>query len=225
VGARRADPDLGLARFRALLDAYECEPTLANYLRFRRAFRGADTEIGWLRDFEPASIETELRQFGIDPWLVSDALEGAADKIDELALQLMEQLVERERLEKNGKSHLQSRKLVISDGLIDFLAVAALQASAASDEGIPPSLVVLIGDRLAGSTPDRHKEFLREQRKKEAIARAAINLPKEKVSIRRVAAMMDVEPSTVSRWFPDSDLAHQVEVFRRSIDALGLRRR
>jgi hypothetical protein len=157
--------------------------------------------------------------------LVNGALDGEERQMDELALRLMEALIEREKIEKRGGSHLQSRRIAISDSLVDFMIVAMMEATEAWDSPIPRSLVVLARERLCGTAPDRHKEFLRIQRRRDAIALAALKFPRGRVSVRKIASLMGVEPSTIIRWFPDGDFQEQVDQFRRSVDAFGLRSR
>jgi DNA-binding transcriptional regulator YhcF (GntR family) len=41
-------------------------------------------------------------------------------------------------------------------------------------------------------------------------------------TIRKIADAMKVQPSTVSRWFPDGDFLKQVEEFGRSFRELGI---
>jgi hypothetical protein len=60
---------------------------------------------------------------------------------------------------------------------------------------------------------------------RERLALAAIKFPTGRVSIRRLAALIEVEASTISPWFPDGDLKRHVDGFRKSIDALGLRKK
>jgi hypothetical protein len=49
--------------FKELLNAYEREPTLANYVRFRRMFGVSGTDVARSTQFDPFEIEAELRQF------------------------------------------------------------------------------------------------------------------------------------------------------------------
>jgi hypothetical protein len=217
----KLDPDQSYAHYQALLEAYESEPTLVNFVRFRRALGGSI--VSRSLEVDPFTMEAELRQFGIDPWLVSAALDGDEYQIEELALRLMEALIEREELEKRGAAHLQSRRIAINDSLVDFLIVATLEATAEQEVSISSALVRLIRERLCGANPDRHNEYMRMQRRRDAIALAALKFPSGQISIRRIAALMKVEPSTISRWFPDGDFQQHVDRFRKSIDALGLR--
>jgi hypothetical protein len=217
--------ELSNAELLAMVDAYEREPTLANYVRIKRTFGlRVDTSVGRYYDFEPLSIAKELRRLGIGPALVDSALDGDqwhdGKNIDRLVLRIMECLIERDQIEKSGSAHVQSRKIAISDSLVNFLIVAMLETF---EDSIPPSLIVLIRERLCGSNPDRYKEHLQVQRRRDAIAIAAIKFPKGKVSIRKLAKILDVEPSTISRAFPGGSFQKELDKFRQEIDAFGLR--
>jgi hypothetical protein len=225
MSSQAPDADRSYSLFKELLGLYEREPTLANYVRLRRTFGGSGVQAARFIEFDPFSIEPELRQFGIDPSLVRGALEGDELQVDQMTLRLMECVVDRERIEKSGQAHLQSRRLAISDSLIDYLIVAMLEAAEEHDASIPPSLIILIRERLCGTNPDRYKEQLRQEGRQDAVALAALKFPSGKVSIRSIANLMEVEPSTISRWFPDGDFQQHVDKFRGSIDALGLRKK
>jgi hypothetical protein len=217
--------ELSYAQFQAMCDGYEREPTLANYVRLRRTFGlRAGTTVGRFHDFEPLSIATELGRLSIDPALVDSALDGNqwddGLNIDRLVLRIMECLIERDQIEKRGSAHVQSRKIAISDSLVDFLIVAMLETF---EDSIPSSLVLLIRERLCGANPDRHKEHLLAHRRREAVAIAAVKFPKGKVSIRTIAKILSVQPSTISRAFPNGSFQREVDKFRREIDAFGLR--
>jgi hypothetical protein len=200
MSGQRTDRRPTFEEFQQLSKSYQKEPTLANYVRLRRRC--------WIdfvdaRDFDPSSIQAELAQLNIDLSLVNDAIEGYGHQIDELALRLMEGLIEREKIERAGGTHLQSRGIAVSDGLIDYLIVTVLEALQLDDTPTPPSLVVLIRERLGGARPDRYVEYERARRRRDAIALAAIKFPRGKISVRKMAKLVGVEPSTISRWFPE----------------------
>jgi hypothetical protein len=213
------------AQFRAMCDAYEREPTLANYVRLRRTFGSSATAVRRFHDFEPRAIAAELQRLGIDPRLVDSALDGDewddGRNIDRLVLRIMECLIQRDQIEKSGSVHVQSRGIAISDSLVDFLIVAMLETM---EDSIPASLILLIRERLCGANPDLHQEHLQAQRRREAVAIAAVKFPNGKVSIRKIAKMFNVQPSTISRAFPGGCFQKEVDKFRRKIDAFGLRR-
>jgi hypothetical protein len=211
--------DGAFLRWKSLLNAYDNEPTITNYVRLKRA-TGMSAVVQKFIDFDPHAIAEALQQFGIEPLLVSGALDGDGSDIEELSVRLMERLIERDGLEKGGRTQVQSRGMAISDSLIDFLIVVMLQAVLEDEHS---ALSVLIQERLCGRKPDFYNEHLRLINQRKAVALAALKFPAGKISVRKVAKLMKVEPSTVSRWFPAGDLQEQVEQFRKSVDAFGLR--
>jgi hypothetical protein len=213
--------DQAFLDWKSLLDAYDNEPTMINYVRLKRAY-GVSAVVQKFMDFDPHTITKELRHFGIEPSLVSGALDGNEFDIEELSVRLMERLIERESFEKEGRTQVQSRGMAISDSLVDFLIAAMLQAALEEEH---PALCHLITERLCGQKPDTYNEHLRQINQREAVALAAVKLLPGETSIRKVAKLMKVEPSTVSRWFPAGDFKEQVEQFRRSVDAFGLRKK
>ena len=201
------------ADFVRLADQFKDEPTLENYLIHRRAFGGSGVDSAHLITNDPiSSIESELHQYNLDPAIVSDVLDGNDHQIDALCLRLMEKLVERQALEVSGKSHVQTTGKAIPDSLIDYLAISMLEACEAHDLAPPSSLVVLIRERLGGPNPARHRQNMIDQNRKKAIWIAAqIFSSGEKMSIRKIAKAMDLEASTVSRWFKKGELEQEVK--------------
>ena len=83
-----------------LADQFKAEPTLENYLLHRRSLGGSGVDSAHLTTDDPIlSIESELRQYDINPAIFSDVLDGNDHKIDELCLRLIEKLVERRALQ------------------------------------------------------------------------------------------------------------------------------
>jgi hypothetical protein len=221
MASQKPTPKRSWSHFQKLAEAYERAPTLVDYVRIRRTFGVSGIDPGIFTAFDPfIVVKEEFQKFGINAALVSGALDGDGREIDELALQLIERLVEREKIEKGGATHVQGRRIAINDSLVNFLIVAMVEAAGTQDSVLPPSLTVLIRDRLCGAPPDIEKEFSRKQRRRDAVALAALKFPPGKVSIRKVARLMGVEPSTISRWFPDGTFQQHVDEFRTSIDAL-----
>ena len=212
-------PDRTPEHWKSFVEAYWKEPTITNYVRLSRAY-GTPAIAQTFIDFDAHAFEKELHQFGMEPLLVSGALDGNEFEIEELSLQLMERLIERDNLAKKGHTQVQSWGIAISDSLVDFLIIAMLQAVVEEEH---PALAVLIRERLCGQKPDYYEKHLRLIHQRRAIALAALKFPTGKVSVRKIAKLMNIEPSTVTRWFPDGDLQEKVDQFRKSIDAFGLR--
>jgi hypothetical protein len=74
------------------------------------------------------------------------------------------------------------------------------------------ALVMLLRERLVGPNPAYHKAYeKREDRKAAIYIGAQLLVLSENCSIRRIAEIMGVEPSTVSRWFPNDELRLEAE--------------
>lgn len=204
------------ADFMRLADRFQNEPTLENYLVLRRTFGGGDIESLHLMRPDPlSSIEDELRQYGMDPAVFSDALDGDEFQIDELCLQIMERLVDRQTRERSGEAHVQTTGQAIPNSLIDYLIMTMLEACEAHDLAPRTALVILIRERLGGQNPDRHKQNLIDKNRKQAILMAASQLSQGKeISIRQIAKKMHLEASTVSRWFKAGELEMEANRMR-----------
>lgn len=213
------DTDRDLPDLQKLNDDYEANPSLEKYLAIRRQYptlRIATARFGGL---DPLfSLQGELTGFGLEPLLVCGALDGNADDADELVLQLMERLVLRQKLEKAGKTHLQSRGGAIPDTLINYLIVILLEACEVHQTVPSSSLIVLIRERLGGAHPARHQQYLLDQKKKTAVWLAAQMFDRdERISIRQLAKQLHVEPSTITRWYSTEELEKKVEDVRKII--------
>jgi len=200
--------DKGLAEFERLKANYDENPTLENYLLIRSTFPGAQPSPARFGGFDPfQSIREELEQHGITPSPFLGALDGVEEDIDAVTLTIIKRLSERRALEKSGQTHIQSLKNGIPDTLINYLIVTLLEACVEHDSLLPASLLILIREQLGGPNPARHKQYLIDEKKKQAAWIAAQLTPgSEKASVREIARILSVEPSTVSRWFADGEL-------------------
>ena len=126
-------------------------------------------------------------------------------------------LLRRRQLESQGETQLQARKEAISDSLIDYLVITTLEAMKWNgEEFVPGSLVILLRERLLGPNPAYHKAHeKRKNRKDAAFFAAQLLLRGEDCSVRKVAKIMDIDPSTVSRWFPNNSLRTEAERLRK----------
>ena len=93
-----------LARFKQLVLRYDKEPTIANYLQVRRDFPETEIEVGYFGGGIDAPFELEEKFAGqdIDPMLFVGALTAYKPDIDALCLKLLELLVTRGKLPKEG---------------------------------------------------------------------------------------------------------------------------
>jgi hypothetical protein len=199
------------------LNEYWDDPSIEKYVALRRRFPRGDTAPNLSEGFNAVAMKDELTRYGIDPYVVYGAVGGNDRDIDELSLQILEALIRRRKQERAGKTHLQSRKIAISDGLIAYLIMTMLESE---DLYIPTSLVVLIGAQLCGSRPERYQHYTKlKKRDDAALLGFLLEQRGEKPTVRRIAKSMDVEPSTVSRWFPGGDIRKEIDRWRRKLKA------
>lgn len=206
-----------------LVASYDRETTVAEYLKLRRATSVTATDSNRFYSFDVMLLlDKELRKHSIDPLLVAGVLDGNDLKLDELCLQIMESLEARCVLEKQGRTQLQARDEAISDSLIDFLIVFALEACEQVGLVPPASLVILTRERLGGSNPARYERYTVSQKKHTAVSIAMVHLEMGlDISIRRVAKKMGVQPSTVKRWFPDDNFEEYVRRFKADCEEVA----
>lgn len=205
-----------------LMETYEQRPTPSEYIKLRRAagFTVIDSHRFFSLDVM-LPLDGELKKYKIDPHVVAKVLDGNDLMVDELCMQIMESIEARKVLENDGRKHVQSRKEAIPDSLVDFLIVFALEACEQHGLVAPPSLVILVRERLGGANPARYEGYLVSQRRHGAILLAIEDIKNGgKVSIRKVAKIMGVQPSTVKRWFPSSSLEDEAKLFFELIEQI-----
>jgi hypothetical protein len=188
--------------------------SIRNYVRFRRNWPGEQVSVVRLGDpLAVISLGAELRNVGLDDSLVSPVPHGSSQKIDELCLQLLEKLIERGEREEAGATHLQARKQAITNSLVDYLVCIMLEAIHQDDAFLPASLVVLIRHRLVGANPALWERFELGQKRLRAARLAAQKRHEgEQGSIRQVADLLGLPPSTVARWFREGEFEFLVGV-------------
>jgi hypothetical protein len=205
----------GLIRLQELFDE---DPSIENYVRLRRLWR-VDTEIYRFADVDLVQkLGDDLERANLTRALVHGALGGDDREIDELCLQLMERLIERKRLEANGETHLQARGKGISDALIGHLIVAMMEVL--QQDGLEPSssLVLLIREQLGGANTEIYKSHRKWVGRNRALFLGMqMGRRGEQPTNRKIAELMKIQPSTVSRWFPAGDFPERVEKFGRSL--------
>lgn len=204
------DEDKHAEQFRQwtrLHDRFNDNPTIKNYVALRRFQGRVDTDIYRFAAVDPFQVLGEdLKQAGLDRTLVCGALSGDDRDIDELCLQLMERLIERERLRAKGETHLQARGYGISDALIGHLIVSILEVLQHNGLEPRPSLVLLVREQLGGANTEIYKSHTKWADRNRALFLAMqMRRHGAEPTIRKIAKIMGVQPSTVSRWFPDGD--------------------
>ena len=203
--------------FQRLSGRFDEEPSIENYVALRHSFPRGDTEINQLAKVDPGraeAFELDLERASLSRTLVRGALGGDDRDIDELCLQLMERLIERRAREGRGETQLQGRGKGISDALVGHLIGAMLEVLQQDDLSPMPSLVVLVREQLGGPNNGAFKSHTMWKGRKQALF-LGMRMKRQgaQPTIRKVAAALKVQPSTVSRWFRDGDFLEQVEKF------------
>lgn len=191
-------------RFSELSKAYKADPTLENYVSLRRSNPGELIEIAtsWSMDWLLSNGEV-LKGYNIDPETVAGALDADPACISEVSLRLMECLIEREARAKSGETQLQSRGVAIGNSLVNYLIAMMLDALDWNDElYIPRDLMVLIKHQMGtdASAESRTMEVHTKQRQAVWLA-AQLRYQGQSGTIRQVAKLLQLNASTVSRWF------------------------
>jgi len=155
-------------------------------------------------------VAEELRSFQIDPQTLARVLDGDVVQVDDLCLKLLEQIIERKRLEGAGATHLQSRGKTTPDSLINFLIVMIMESCQIHCIYPTSSLVALVTEMLGGYNVERRQRSENEK-KKDRAAFAAAFLSGE--SDREIAKQLDVDHSTLSRWRKDPFFETMVEAY------------
>jgi hypothetical protein len=111
--------DERLAMFKRLIVEYRREPSIENYLRVRLQFLEVEIQVGHFAGIDPLfALENELRKQGVESQLVAAALDGDEPSIDALSLRLMQCLVAREKLPRDGPGYIQRHRDAISDAMV-----------------------------------------------------------------------------------------------------------
>jgi hypothetical protein len=210
--------------FNELSKEYKKNPSIENYLKLRRDHPDGEIEVSILGGIEQLEyMEAELERFGIDAMLFAGLLDADRGAISEVALILLEKLVERDRELKKGKTHLARRGEAIPDKLVDWIIGCALDALSWNDDlHIPRDLIVLIRERLTGSSPEYERASNANQMRLDAeILGGQLLAQGVQPTFRLMGQLLDVEASTVKRWFPEGDFLERAKIHARGFDETG----
>ena len=211
---------------KSVLRNYNFDASLKNYVRLRRKHPNVELDItntggldfGFFR-------QQELEAHHIEPILVVHCLDADLAAHSQLSLLLMEKILERKGLQKAGNTHIVSRKLAISDLLVNNLIGVMLDSLHWNGElEICADLTVLIKHQLGleGS------QYRQEQRQKE-YRNTAISIilrfiqNKQNPTLRKVANLMNVDATTVMRWLGEGDWLEEAN--NRLLDLEWLRKK
>jgi hypothetical protein len=202
--------------FNEITREYQSSPTIENYVRLRRKYPHIPPQIGTTGEIEFVfAMAEDLLSFGIDPSLVEGAMEADKAAQAELSLVLLELIIERQKRQKDGETHIVSRKKVISDTFVNYLIATCLDAlDWNQDLAISPELAVLLKHQLGPITSRYESEEDKRQKQHEAMMVALqIAANGETPSYRKIAHAMGVEATTVMRWFRDQSFISEAKTF------------
>jgi hypothetical protein len=210
--------------FNEFSKAYKKDPSIENYVKLRRESPDAEIEVGVIGGIEDLLyMQYELRRYGIDPNLVAAMMDAEPEAIGEIALQLMEKIIEARRLSERGETHLVRRGLAIPDKLIDWIIACSLDSLSWHDDlYISRDLIVLIRERLGGSNPE-YKQASKAHEHKGNAACIGGQLKARGITptFKMLAKVLGVAPSTVKRWFQPGEFERQTDYWARQFGENG----
>ena len=202
---------------------YKANPTIEAYVSMRRTQPDTLIEISNTNGLDfLLEDEKPFRDIGIEPAAFASALDANPESQSEISLVLLERLIDRKRIAKGGQAHAISRKISISDVTVNYLIGCLLDALSWTDNLlISRELIVLIKHQLGVDDSDIRSELSRAANISRAkFAAAALIDKEEKVTLRKVAKLIGVQPSTVMRWFPDNDLELQGRIYSTALKSI-----
>jgi hypothetical protein len=147
----------------------------------------------------------ELRSYGLDPNIIEGLIVGDSESQAEASLRLLELLINRSMMEKSGATHVVSRKKGISDRLVNYLIVSALDGMSWMNQmRISRELIVLIRHQLGSPNSEYEIDEERKEKRSQATYAAIRIWAKGRTpTYREIGRALGVQASTVMRWFPD----------------------
>jgi len=199
--------DGGSRGFQGATKDYKNNSTIENYVELRRQNPDEIIEVATTSGMEWVfSNEDMLSSFGIPAVLVVSTLDADQHAISELSLQLMELLIERKVAEGQGGTHLASRGEAISDSLVNHLISMMMDGLDWNDDlEMNRDLIVLIRHQIGGGA----SSALEKAQNAKGLRTVAEFLGAQylefegKVSLRAVARDLGINPSTISRMYPE----------------------
>lgn len=192
--------------------AYKDNPTIQNYLALRRENPSAEIEVSALGGYDSVvAMQPELEAFGIALEDILGVLDADQDALSKVSLLLLQALADQEDAEKRGETHLVSRGEAIPLALTDWIIALALEAMSWTNEmQMNRDLIVLVKARLVGNRPKyTARNHVRQSRKAAVWIGGQMLAQGRSPSIRGVAELLGLSPSTVSRWFETGEFGSE----------------
>lgn len=202
--------------------AYKTEPTVENYLLLRRKFPDETIEISTSWGLEWClNNEARIIGLGINFDDVVGALDADATCISRLSLKLMELILDRDQKTRAGQTQVVGRGEAISDSLLHYLISMMLDAYSSNNQlDISRDLIVLIKHQFrVHASVEETQMNVKVQMHSAAWIAAQLKIEGQSGSMRQVAKILHVQPSTVLRWFSDRSFEEEVEKAIRAIQS------
>jgi hypothetical protein len=211
--------------FNAVSKAYKADPSLETYVRLRRSNPTAELEVAVIGGFESMFyMRREFERYGLDPELLGGLLDADPNAIGEIALSVMEAVIEAGNRERAGETHIVSRGEVIPPKLVDWIICCTLDALSWNDRlTIPRDLIVLIRERLGGSNPLYEQiGHIREMKSNAGMVAGQLKAQGVTPTFKLVGQILGVAASTVMRWFEPGEFEREAEKWERLCDETGV---
>lgn len=210
--------------FNEITKKYKADPSIENYVRLRRDDPDAEIEVSVVGGFESMFyMRDELARYGIDPELLGGILDADQDAISEIALRVMEKIVEAQAIADDGETHLIRRGLAIPEKLIDWIICCSLDALSWTDDlTIPRDLIVLVRERLGGSNLHYEKAGeIRQNKQNAALIAGQLMARGINPTFKIIGEALKVAPSTVKRWFEPGEFEQERDFYAKWYDKDG----
>ena len=123
------------ALFKQLVVAYRREPTIESYIQIRRKFPEVEIQISQFGGIDALfALQEDFEKQGVHPELVAAALDSDEPSLDALSLHLLECLVARSKLPRDGVGYIEKRRSAISDAMVNYLISLMLEGLDWHDE-------------------------------------------------------------------------------------------
>jgi hypothetical protein len=202
--------------------------SIKTYLKLREDFPDRKISPSRVSHFNLLFIlDEQLKEFGIDGSMLAGILDGSIEAIDTVCLNLLRLLDKERQGITDGETHLQSRGLAPSGSTYGVIVCMCLEAlEERGDRPTIPSLNFLIQQLLLPGKPSHIKTLEAKNLRYNTLFAAAHFLEKGKTpSLRSIARILGVAPSTISRMFPDNSFIAQAEHYRVVLETMRASRK
>ena len=212
------------SEFNELWHEYREAPSLENFLEMRAKHPGVEFDVSlhggidWL-----IASKDWLEELGIEPQLMAGALDATPSAVQQVSTRIIQLLIDRQRLLNDGQTHVVSRQKAISDETVNHLIAVLLDAQSWSGSmTLTPELIVLIRHQLGtDNSPIAEKTEKHQMRKRCVWVAGQLKAMGQPYSMRSVAKILNLAPSTISRWYSDAEFQASAEKYSNFFDATG----